>query len=145
MRLTSDGVWTSYTYDSAGRPLTRSNGTITEHFTYDSLNRLVRVDRTGGSPILVTLTYNDEGLISRIVADGVGRRLLWDTTQAVPQLLEERTDAGAPLRRYVQGVGQAAMIDSGGVKVLHTSTRQAILCGSPIHRAQSHWENSVQP
>ncbi len=117
-RLASDGLFTSHTYDDAGRPLSRSNATVTEQFTYDSLGRLVRVDRTGGAPSQVLLDYNHRGLISRVDADGAVRNLLWDVTAAVPVLLEERDDAGGLLARYTYGLGPIA-VSGANVRVLH--------------------------
>lgn len=118
-RLTSDGIWTSYQYDAAGRPTSRSNGVVTEEFSYDSLNRLTRVQRTGALPALVTLEYNHADLLSRIVADGVGRRLVWDVSAEVPALLEERSDSGTLMRRYVHGLGPVAVADGGSARILH--------------------------
>src|SRR5262249_52168595 len=46
-RLISDGVFTSYVYDDAGRPIQRANAQVTERFEYDSLGRLIRLDRAG--------------------------------------------------------------------------------------------------
>ncbi|MBX2998858.1 MAG: hypothetical protein KF893_10140 [Caldilineaceae bacterium] len=63
MRLTDDGIWTSYTYDAAGRPSSRSDGAVTENFSYDSLGRLVQVTRSGGLPATINLTYNYDNLL----------------------------------------------------------------------------------
>lgn len=118
MRLTSDGSFTSYSYDSAGRPVSRSNAVVSEQFQYDALGRLVRVDRAGASPAVVKLEYDHAGLVNRIESDGVGRRLLWDSAQAVARLVEERTDAGALIRRYAYGLGPVGVFD-GSIHVLH--------------------------
>ena len=118
MRLMNDGMFTSYVYDEAGRPITRSNKSITEKFTYDSLGRLVRLDRTGSLPAVVELTYNHASLLSQIVADGHARTLLWDVTQPIPMLLEERDDAGSLIRRYIHGVGPIGIFD-GVANTLH--------------------------
>ena len=119
MRLSDDGVFNIYTYDDAGRPATRSDGSVSETFTYDGFGRLVRLDRTGALPARVDLQYNDAGLLRRIVSDGVGRNLLWDATQDVPVLLEERDDSGTLLRRYVYGLGPVGISEGGATKVLH--------------------------
>lgn len=123
MRLTGDNIWSNYTYDGAGRPLTRSQGSLTEHFSYDALGRLVRLQRTGagsgGAPQTVDLQYNYVGLVRRIVADGRARNLVWSTDQPVPQVLEERADDGTLLRRYVRGLGPVGIVDAHGVRVLH--------------------------
>src|SRR5207244_2407446 len=65
MRLTTDGSWTHYAYDVGGRPTSRSNDTVAEQLAYDSLGRLVRVDRSGPAPSRVDLEYNDAGLLRR--------------------------------------------------------------------------------
>lgn len=118
MRLENDGIFTSYTYDVAGRPVTRSNGSIIEEFTYDSLGRLVCINRTGTRPAKVELKYNHANLLSSIVTDGTARNLIWDITQPIPRLLEERDDTGNLLLRYVYGLGPLGIFN-GEVKILH--------------------------
>jgi RHS repeat-associated protein len=117
-RLASDGLFFNYIYDAAGRPISRSNAMETEKFVYDSLGRLIQVNRIGASPALVKFEYNHKGLLSRIEADGVGRKLLWDTTAAMPVLLEERNDSGALIRRYVYGLGPVGVV-SGDISIIH--------------------------
>jgi RHS repeat-associated protein len=119
LRLTGDGIWTSYTYDAAGRPVTRSRPGLTQQFSYDSLGRLTGVSQTGGIPSQISLEYDGNDLLNRVVVDGVGRRLLWDPASSVPRLLEERTDANDLLRRYVYGLGPVAVVDETGVHAIH--------------------------
>jgi RHS repeat-associated protein len=118
MRLASDGVFTQYAYDAGGRPIQRSNGAVTEQFFYDALGRLIRVERTGALPAVVDLDYDHAGLLRRVVADGVGRTLLWDSVASVPRILEERDDNGLLIRRYVYGLGPVGVFDGAG-HVLH--------------------------
>lgn len=118
MLLTSDGRFDSYAYDAAGRPIQRSGGGVLEKFEYDSLGRLVRLERQGATPNLVELQYNHANLLSRIEADGAVRQLLWDVTREIPQLMEERDGDGQLLRRYVYGLGPVGVVD-GTTHVLH--------------------------
>ena len=120
MRVVSDGNFTNYIYDAAGRPTSRSNATVTENFTYDSLGRLIHVDRNGGVPNSVDLHYDHGGLLSQIVADGTIRNLLWDLTLPIPQLLEESDGSGTLLRRYVYGLDALAVVNGASqVRILH--------------------------
>ncbi len=118
-QLTNDGTFT-YTHDAAGRRTGRAGAGVRETLRYDGLGRLAEVTRTGATPARVELAYDGRGLLRRVVADGVGRTLLWDVSLPVPLLLEERADDGRLLARYVHGHGPAAVASEGGVaRVLH--------------------------
>jgi RHS repeat-associated protein len=119
MRLLNDGYWTNYTCDAVGRPVSRSRDTTTEEFTYDAMNRLVRFDRTGNDPTTILLTYSHDNLLSHIEIDGTGRHLVWDTTRQIPLLLEEWSDNGDLIRRYVHGIGPVAVITEDQTRILH--------------------------
>ncbi len=106
-RLTSDGLFTSYVYDSAGRPTERSTGSTTEILEYDAYGRLRRLERSEvGSTTVIELGYDYLDLLREIRVDGsVVRTLLWETQlSVVPRLLEERAGDGTLLRRYVHGL-----------------------------------------
>ncbi|MGE3167089.1 MAG: putative Ig domain-containing protein [Planctomycetota bacterium] len=120
-RLTSDGEFTSYTYDLAGRPVERWNSSTTELFAYDVYGRLSQVTRTDTSgTIVIELEYDFLDLLRAIRVDGVlDRTFLWETeVGSVPRLLEERDGSGSLCRRYVHGLRPVA-IDSVTDVVLH--------------------------
>ncbi len=94
-------------------------------------SNFVRLDRAGALPARVDLYYNDAGLLRRIVADGVGRNLLWDARQDVPVLLDERDDSGTLLRRYFHGLGPAGISEGGATKVLHQDLLGSIRLVTP--------------
>ena len=121
LRVIDDGDWSYESYDSAGRPTRRSRAGVIERFTYDAMGQLVDVERTGALPNHVELSYDTGGLLTRVVSDGSGRKLLWNVLGEIPLLLEERRDNGTLLRRYIYGAhGLIAIETVDGQHIVHT-------------------------
>ncbi len=118
MRLVSDGVFSLYTYDAAGRPTSRANASSAEQFFYDARGQLVRMERTGAAAAIVNIDYDHAGLIRRVETNGQVRTLLWDTVDRIPRLLEERDASGSLLRRYVYADSLLGIWD-GAAHVVH--------------------------
>lgn len=125
LRLMNDGVFT-YSYDAAGRVIVRTGAGRTENFRYDSFGRLIEVTRTGATPARVQLGYDQNGLLHRVVVDGAGRTLLWDTHAPIPQLIEERSDDGRMSVRYVHGHGPVAVVLDGTARAIHRDAQGSV-------------------
>ncbi len=98
-QLQDDGRW-SYSWNGAGLMVSRTNGMQTEHFEYDSQNRLIRFVRTGPNATTVAYSYDFGGLLARRSEGGTIINYVWDQSSALPQLLEERDGQGSLIRRY---------------------------------------------
>ena len=103
-----------------GRPTRRSDGEQTETFKYDSFGRLTVFTRSGGdSPTEVAIEYDSIDLIRRLVVDGEARNWVWDLSGSLPRLLEERSDTGSLVRRYVNGPFPIAIASGSSRLFLH--------------------------
>ena len=115
-------------WDAAGRMTSREVDGITESYSYDDFGRLSRIDRAGGVPALIELTYGPFDLLESVAVDGEIRSLIWDRSGPFPLLLEELGDDGSALVRYIWGpTGLIAAHHEGGeVRYFHGDGRRSI-------------------
>ena len=94
----------SYTYDSNGNTLTRSNGLATDTYSYDAENRLVSAD-VQIAPVSgrhrVDYTYDADGARTSRTVDGVTTHFLVDKNAELSRVLLETT--GGATVQYTHG------------------------------------------
>ncbi|MCX6033149.1 MAG: right-handed parallel beta-helix repeat-containing protein [Chloroflexi bacterium] len=105
----SDG--SSFTYDNNGNLRTRTQGGATTTYTWDSNDRLVRVDLPNGS--YVAYTYDSmDNRVSRRGSDGSMTYYVYDGLDVV----QEVNTAGAVLANYVyDGLDHPLSMSRGGI------------------------------
>ncbi|WP_299968754.1 polymorphic toxin-type HINT domain-containing protein [uncultured Roseobacter sp.] len=109
--LTDDSTGITYAYDENGNLVTVVDGPATETYNYDDLNRLAGISGTGLTP--VSYGYDSDGTrVRRTLGGVVSREVRWG-----PTLLEEKSAANAPVRRFDYGVGLTSI--SGGFGTRH--------------------------
>ncbi len=117
-QFTSDGA-AAFTWNADGNLATRTEAGVTETFTYDARNRLIKVVRTGvnAGPAVIQYEYEYDGLMAARIVDGVRTMFTWDRTSAAwPLLLEEHNAAGNLTHRYEYLAGVLhRSIDGAGV------------------------------
>lgn len=74
---------------------------VTRFMTYDVYNRLISVATSSTSAPYITLSYDPEGRLSQMVANGVTTRFLYDGAR----LIAEYNSSGIVVRRYIHGPG----------------------------------------
>ncbi len=117
-----------YTWDAAGRLLSRTVDGQEERFAWDGLGRLRRVERAAGAPALIELDYDDQDLLVALRIDAADQRLLWDRSGEIPVLLEITDGLGQSLQRFVWGPeGPLARVDAeAGPSWLHLDARGSL-------------------
>lgn len=99
-RITHDGN-RAYQWDSNGNLISRTGNGILETYSYDVQSRLIRFERAGENPVVVTYEYDFDGLLASRTVDGIKTRFTWDRFGSpFPQLLEQLSDTNALLMRY---------------------------------------------
>jgi RHS repeat-associated protein len=102
----------TYTYDNNGNTLSRSNGILTDTYTYDAENRLVAANvQLGSSPGTVSYTYDADGMRTSQTTGGVTTTFLVDKNRDFPQVLVEK--AGAITVTYIYGHDLISMTEPG--------------------------------
>jgi len=113
-RLLSAGA-TSYTYDANGNELSAGSST----FTYDLANRLkTAVQGT------TTTTYSYDGESKRLqastgTANSAKTNFLWDVSNGLPQLAQERNGANSLQRQYIYGLRRIRQSQGTGTYYLY--------------------------
>lgn len=125
---------TTYTHDDAGNVLTKNGPLGLVQYTYNDAGRLTKV-RAGDD--LVEYDYGADGLLihktwTPAVGDAIRWQYAWDTSQAIPQTIEELSAAGtggySVTATYVFGDGLVSETRDG-------TTRYVIQDGSGDTRA----------
>lgn len=125
---------TTYTHDAAGNMLTKDGPMGHVEYTYNDAGRLSEV-RAGGD--LVEYEYGADGLMvhktwTPAVGDATRWQYVWDTSQAIPQTIEELSATGSGgysvAATYVFGDGLVSETRNG-------TTRYVIQDGSGDTRA----------
>ena len=83
-----------YAYDNNGSVLSRSNGALTDRYSYDAEGRLITADvqiAPFSSRGAVTYTYDADGMRTSKTVGGVTTFFLVDKNRDVPQVLLEAT------------------------------------------------------
>ncbi|MGH7821531.1 MAG: RHS repeat-associated core domain-containing protein, partial [Candidatus Binatia bacterium] len=132
----------TYTYDDKGNMLSRSDGSLTDTYTYDAEKRLVAADvRMGPNPGAVTYAYDADGNRIAKTAGGVTTTYLvdrnrsgapcegvescssgspvspWSPDQSVAQVLVE--NEGGAVRTYTYGLDLVGQIGPQGARFYH--------------------------
>ena len=127
-RLTSDGQW-QYAYDNNGNVVSRTLANATQTFTYDSQNRLIRLE---GHQIEAYRYDDNETRITKRIDNEV--------TYYVSRDYEERWRDGERIevtKHYRAGEQKVAIRDQDGLKYLYpdhlgSSTRMANAVGDQV-------------
>ena len=88
-----------YLYDANGNTIRKTTAATTTQYAYDFENRLVRMDIPGTT----TYVYDADGVRVQQTVNGVVTNFVVDTNRTLPEVLEERSSAGAPIVSYVYG------------------------------------------
>ena len=113
-RLLSAGA-TSYTYDQNGNELSAGSST----FTYDLANRLKTAIQ---GTTTTTYSYDADGKrlqASTGTANSAKTNFLWDVTQSLPQLAQERNGANTLQRQYIYGLKRIRQTQGTGTYYLY--------------------------
>ena len=138
-QVVSDGT-AAYSWNVDGSLASRTEGGVTERFTYDARNRLIKLERLGAAsgPAVILYEYDFHGLMSARIVDGVRTNFTWDRTSfAWPLMLEERNGFGGLVRHYeyANGVLQRSIDGTGNVQLYatdHLGTIRAVTSVSGV-------------
>jgi RHS repeat-associated protein len=88
-------------YDANGNLIrkSRSDGNETTVYTWDARDRLVRIERSGESPLLAAFAYDPLGRRSTRTVNGLTTRYVYDGVQAIAELTD-----GQPLVTLLTGL-----------------------------------------
>lgn len=114
------GVTTSYEYDDNGSLIAKRAGADETTYTWDARRRMTRVDvEAAGGLSSVQYTYGADGTLVGRTADGVQTRYVVDRNRAFSEVLEERTEEGAVIASYTQGIRLLSQTRDGETVFYH--------------------------
>ncbi|BAZ19040.1 YD repeat protein (plasmid) [Calothrix sp. NIES-4071] len=96
----------SRTYDDQGNTLTKTENGITTYYTWGYENRLIAAavkDASGTTQQQMQYQYNDKGIRVKSIVNSVETRYLIDEALPVAQVLEEYSQNGTVLVKYIYG------------------------------------------
>lgn len=123
-------VTISYTYDANGTRTSRSDGSRTDHYAFDSHRRLIGANAGSAAPRVSTFRQDADGFRAETVKPTSVHYQLRDryNGSGVSQVVEDRSEAGAPVRSVTYGAERLSSSRTGVLEVFHGdalgSTRQ---------------------
>ena len=125
---TVESITIAFAYDANGNMASRSDGTETDTYTYDSENRLVTADiYLGSTPGLVSYTYDADGVRNSKTTTNGTTQFLVDKNRRYAQVLIEQSNT--EMVEYIYGDDLISMTRAGTATSYyhydgHLSTRQ---------------------